>query len=331
MKSNNKSDRSRPRIAFFGTPEFSATILDALIADGFAPAMVITKPDAPVGRKKVLTPSPVKILAQKHHIPVRTPRKLDEAFVHKIDPTMVRTTIPSPDLIIVAAYGKIFPKTLLALPRYGCLNVHASLLPLYRGASPIQHALLDGQTTTGITIMQMEAGLDTGPILTQRSLLIESADTTETLSPRLASLGAKLLIETIPHWIAGTLIAKSQHHKEATHCSMIAKKDGHINWRENAEMVYNRYRAFTPWPGTFSFWNDRGRSVRIRFLRMRPSDRTFGNKTPGTAIIDKKSLFIVCGDCLAIEIESAQWEGKSPASAAAIIAGYPHLHETILQ
>jgi len=322
---NNANENNKPHIAFFGTPEFAEDILETLIASGYTPNVVVTKPDVPAGRKKILTPSPVKVLAEKHGIPVLTPKKLDETF---LDHTRVRSI----DLTLVAAYGKILPKSLLDIPRYGSINVHASLLPLYRGASPIQHALLDGRTETGITLMRMEPGLDTGPIIAAKKLAIDLDDTTETLTPRLAALGGKLLARTLPDWLAGNITPEKQNDAHATHCSMIRKEDGLIDWSKPAEKVYNAYRALTPWPGVFSFWNDGQKSVRVKFISMRPSKRSFQNEAPGTILFEnKKTIFVLCGNGEAIEVKTLQIEGKSPAPAAAIIAGYPQLHKTKLR
>ncbi len=237
------------RIAFFGTPEFSVKILEALKENGFAPDFIITAPDKPVGRKMILTSPPTKQWAEKNNIPVLQPEKFDSSF---------RSQVLSfkPDLCIVASYGKIIPKDILDIPKHGFLNVHPSLLPKLRGASPIQSAILAGEEETGITIMLMNEKMDEGPILSQQELKfpISSFQFTK-LEEELAELGGKLLVETIPKWLAGEIKTREQDHSKATYTKKITKEDGLINWIEPAERIERKIRAFTPWPSAYTFSN----------------------------------------------------------------------------
>ncbi len=312
-----------PRIAFFGTPEFSAVILRTLIENNFTPSLVITKPDAVVGRKKLLTPSPVKIIAQENSLSLLQPNKLDESFFEIF-------ATHSIDLAIVVAYGKIFPQKLLSLPLYGCLNIHASLLPLYRGASPIQSAILYGENQTGITLMQMEKGLDSGPIIMKKSLPIAYNDTTLTLTPKLAHLGGEILLSFLSSWDRKPLISKRQKHTDASFCTCIHKQDGNIDWSQSAEIIYNTYRAFTPWPGVFSFFRHKEKSLRIRLLEMTLSQE-YDTKIPaGTLLYDKKCMKIRAGDGRCIYIQKLQVEGKQPTTPEDFFRGYPEAQNSLL-
>src|SRR5271154_5749665 len=234
------------RIIFMGTAELSCASLE-MLAGKFAGAAVVTQPDKPKGRELKLQFSPVKILAEKLKLPILQPAKArDEKFISELRGL-------KPDLIVVVAYGQILPQTILDLPKFGCLNVHTSLLPKYRGASPIQSAILNGETETGVTIMKMDAGLDTGEIISQARTPVLPEDNSQTLHDRLAQLGAELLVETIPDYVAGKTLPKPQPAEGASYAAKIKKEDGKIDWNEPAEKILNRLRAFTPWPGAFTF------------------------------------------------------------------------------
>ncbi|HKZ34494.1 MAG TPA: methionyl-tRNA formyltransferase [Patescibacteria group bacterium] len=242
-------------VVFFGNTSFSATILKWLSKESSLTILgVVTRPDKPVGRKKIMTPTPVKEYALKEKIQVYETEKLSTVF----------DSIQSlrPDLCVVAAYGKIIPKASLTLPKYGCLNVHASLLPKYRGASPIQHAILSGEKKTGITIMKINEKLDQGPILTQGELPIEDTDTTETLSLKLADLGAKLLIKALPLYLNGALKPKPQKDTEATYCSMVTHTDAKIDWMKPQDETKRKIRAMYPEPLAWTEWNGK----KLQFL-----------------------------------------------------------------
>ena len=236
------------RIIFMGTPGLAAVSLQALLrAPAFQIVAVVTQPDRPKGRDLKLQPTPVKELALSAGLPVLQPLKArEENFISALRASQ-------PELIVVAAFGQILPPRILDLPRLGCLNVHTSLLPKYRGAAPIQWAIANGETETGVTIMKMDAGLDTGDILTQRATPIQPGDNGETLLYRLAEMGAELLVETIPNYVSGKIQPRPQDNTLATHAAKINKEDGHIDWRQPASSIWHRLRAFTPWPGAFTF------------------------------------------------------------------------------
>jgi methionyl-tRNA formyltransferase len=236
------------RIIFMGTAELSCASLVALArGEKFRVVAVVTQPDKPRGRELKLLPSPVKSHALDLGLPVLQPeRARDETFIAELREWQ-------PDLIIVVAYGQILPQGILDLPRYGCLNVHTSLLPKYRGAAPIQWAIANGDSETGVTIMKMDAGLDTGPIVSQRRTPIHAEDDSSTLHDRLARLGADLLVRTIPDYVAGKIQPAPQPAEGMSYAAKIKKEDGRIDWNQPARTIWNRLRAFTPWPGAFTF------------------------------------------------------------------------------
>ncbi len=232
-----------------GSPDFSLPVLRSLAAS-FEVAGVVTQPDRPAGRGKQLKAPPVKVLAEQLGLPVIQPRRLREPeAVHQL-------AAWAPDLIVVAAFGQILRKAVLELPPNGCINVHASLLPRWRGASPIQAAILHGDAHTGVTIMCMDEGLDTGPILSQRAIPIQPSDTAATLSEKLSTLGAELLTETLPQYISGTLKPQSQPDKGVTTVSTLNKADGNLDFSQDAAALERKVRAFNPWPGAFLTWRN---------------------------------------------------------------------------
>lgn len=232
------------RIVFMGSPEFALPTLRELAAH-YTVVGVVTQPDRPAGRGQKLTPPPVKVLAQSLGLPVIQPERLRQPEA------MAQLQAWQPDLIVVAAFGQILRQNVLDLPTYGCLNVHASLLPRWRGAAPIQAALLHGDEETGVTIMKMDAGVDTGPILSQRREPIREDDNAATLSQRLAELGAQLLLETLPDYLAGRITPQPQDERLATYAPMLKKEDGYLDWNFPAEALVRKVRAFTPWPGAY--------------------------------------------------------------------------------
>jgi methionyl-tRNA formyltransferase len=235
------------RIVFMGSPDFALPILTMLAKD-FSVVGVVTQPDKPAGRGRVLTPPPVKELAVSLGIPFIQPDRLKEPGA------MEQLLAWAPDLMVVAAFGQILRQPVLDLPRLGCVNVHASLLPRWRGAAPIQAAILNGDSTTGVTIMKMDAGVDTGPILSQRPVEILGDDTSETLGRRLSVTGAALLAETLPAYIDGRIVPQPQTEELATRASLIRKEDGLIDFSLPAAVLERRVRAFTPWPGAYFTW-----------------------------------------------------------------------------
>jgi methionyl-tRNA formyltransferase len=310
------------RIIFMGTAELSCVSLEKLARDeNFSVTAAVTQPDKPRGRELKPQPSPVKSLAQKLILPVLQPAKArNEKFISELRGL-------KPDMIIVVAYGQILPQAILDLPKFGCLNVHTSLLPEYRGASPIQSAILNGETETGVTIMKMDAGLDTGDILAQTRMPILPEDNSQTLHDRLAQLGAELLVETIPNYVAGKISPKPQPAEGMSYTAKIKKEDGKIDWNEPSEKILNRLRAFTPWPGVFTFLD--GKLVKIwkaNFVEEMWNKETplvsLGMK-PGTILwVDKNGIIVTCGKDYLL-IKELQREGGRRLSAQEFLAGNP--------
>ena len=303
------------RIVFMGTPELAGESLAALLREpAFQIVAVVTQPDRPKGRDLKLTPPPVKQIALAAGLPVLQPVKArDESFIAGLRSF-------HPELIAVAAFGQILPGTILEMPRYGCLNVHTSLLPKYRGASPIQSAILNGDAETGVTIMKMDAGLDTGDILTHRATPIRDDDNAATLHDRLASLGAQLLVETIPGYVAGEIQPRPQAHESATHVAKIRKEDGRIDWQQPARAIWNRIRAFTPWPGAFTTLEVASRPV---LLKIWQAETVLQRGTPGVILAaDRNGIVIGCGTD-ALRVLVLQREGGRRMSAQEFLAGHP--------
>ncbi|MFZ3065743.1 MAG: methionyl-tRNA formyltransferase [Nitrospirota bacterium] len=236
------------KIVFMGTPEFAVPSLKALLNSKKEITAVVTQPDKPSGRGKRLTPPPIKVLALNSGVKILQPERLkDEAFLNALREI-------NPDIIVVAAYGKILPKDIIQLPRYGCINVHASLLPKYRGAAPINWAIINGEKETGITIMQMDEGLDTGGILLQKGIEITKEDTAGTLTEKLSGLGAGLLIEALNAIEKGEIKAAEQDNSKASYAPMLKKEDGQIDWTKGAKDIYNIVWGMDPWPGAFTYY-----------------------------------------------------------------------------
>jgi methionyl-tRNA formyltransferase len=303
------------RLIFMGTPELAATSLAALLRDPACQIIaVVTQPDRPKGRDLKLQPSPVKQLALSAGVPVLQPVKARE------ENFQAELRALQPELIAVAAFGQILPKSILDLPRLGCLNVHTSLLPKYRGASPIQSAILDGETETGVTIMKMDVGLDTGDILTQRATPIRDDDNAATLHDRLAQLGAELLVQTIPDYTSGKIRPQPQQHELATHVAKIKKEDGRIDWAQPARAIWNRIRAFTPWPGAFTFIPTQSHPL---LLKIWQAEVVLQNGAAGTVLsADKHGIVIGCGEN-ALHVLSLQREGGRRMTAQEFLAGHP--------
>jgi methionyl-tRNA formyltransferase len=313
------------RIVFMGTPELAAASLEALLASkDFQIVASVTQPDRPKGRDLKLRASPVKELALKSGIPVLQPQRARAPeFILELQKF-------APDLIAVAAFGQILPQSILDLPEHGCLNVHTSLLPKYRGAAPIQWAILNDEPETGITIMQMDAGLDTGAIITQEKTLITDTDTGQTLHDRLAEMGGALLVRTIPGFISGKLQPRPQPQEGATYAAKIKKQDGQIDWRQPARTIWNRVRGLTPWPGTFTWWNSPAGRPLIKIGEATPWERRGpGGPTsdqertskPGEILkADKEGIIVACGDN-ALIISVLQKEGGKRLTAQQFLTG----------
>ncbi len=304
------------RIIFIGTAELACASLDALNKWVECEVVaVVTQPDKPKGRDLKLQPSPVKKLALELNLPVLQPEKARAPdFVAALRGL-------TPDLIVVVAYGQILPQAVLDLPQLGCLNVHTSLLPKYRGAAPIQWAILDDQRQTGVTIMKMDAGLDTGDILTQSVTPIHPTDDAQTLHNRLALIGAELLIETIPNFAAGTIVAQKQPIEGSSYARKISKDDGKLNWSEPARKLWNQIRAFTPWPGAFTFQKAGASKRLLKIWQAEPMESSSAEL--GTVLAaDKTGIVVACGKD-SLRLLNLQREGGRRLSAQEFLAGNP--------
>lgn len=303
------------RIVFMGTPEFAVPSLRQLIADGHEIVCVLTQPDKPKNRGMKLMPSPVKVVAMEHQIEVYQPVTL------KSGEALERLSALKPELIVVAAYGKILPKEILDLPRLGCINVHSSLLPRYRGAAPINWAILNGETETGVTIMYMAEGLDTGDIISQRATAIDPDETVESLHDRLALLGAELLGETVAAIGAGTAQRVPQNDAESCYAPMLSRQLSPIDFSRSAHEIHNQVRGLIPWPATTM--EIKGQTFKIFAVEETGMDSTQG---AGTLLgADKQGINVVCGDGKVLRILELQAPGKKRMRAVDYLRGHPLL------
>ncbi len=289
-----------------GTPDFAIPCLKALAEDGNEIAGVFTQPDKPKGRGYTLTPPPVKELALQYGYPVYQPATLRDAEVQ----TMIQTL--APDMIVVVAYGKILPKEVLDIPPYGCINVHASLLPAYRGAAPIQQAVLDGRTVTGVTAMYMDVGLDTGDMLMKTEVAIGENETADELHDRLSAAGAVLIVRVVHAAAEGTLVRQAQDDSLSSYAGMLTKEMSKINFMKSAAEVHNKVRGLNSWPSASAVLN--GKRVKIHRTLVRE-----GNGEPGQ-VLSLHPLVVACGEG-AVEIVELQPEGKRKMDAAAFVNG----------
>jgi methionyl-tRNA formyltransferase len=297
------------RIVFMGSPEFALPALQAL-ADHYPVVRVVTQPDRPAGRGRTLTPPPVKVLAEQLGLSMIQPRSLQDQTA------MAKLEAWRPDLIVVTAFGQILRKEVLDLPPLGSLNVHASLLPRWRGAAPIQAAILNGDQHSGVTIMRMDAGIDTGPLLSQRRVPIAPDDTAGSLSTKLAQQGANLLIETLPAYLSGELQPTPQQG-EHTYAGMLKKRDGQLDFTESAKALERKVRAYDPWPGTFMDWEN----GRLKILKVHTASAEIGSEgQPGQRTIVQEHPAIFTGDDLLV-LEKLQPPGKKPMVGSVFLRG----------
>jgi methionyl-tRNA formyltransferase len=311
------------RIVFLGTPPFAVSSLDALLAAGHEVLAVFTQPDRPKGRSQSLTASAVKHAALARQIPVFQPERIRR-------PESVEQLLEyHPDLMVVVGYGQIIPQSIIDIPPHGILNVHASLLPKYRGAAPIQWAIANGETETGVTIMRIDAGLDTGDMLRKVITPISPVETAPELSERLATLGAAALIETLRDVELGLAKPEKQNSAEATLAPMLKKEDGLADWSLPAATLYNRWRGFDPWPGLHTTLRGQG----LQIWRAQPvsavadaAPGSIADAPPGAIRILKKRVFAVCGDGAALELLDLQLAGKKRMPVEPFLNGY-HLTE----
>lgn len=303
------------KIVYMGTPDFAVNPLHALAEAGYEVAGVITQPDKPKGRGKTMLPTPVKEEAMKHRFPVYQPVKVrDPEFLQVLEKL-------DPDIIVVAAFGQIIPKSILELPKYGCINIHASLLPKYRGAAPIQQAVIDGEKESGVTIMRMGTGLDTGDMISKIVVPIAKDETGGTLFDKLAEAGAKLLVETLPHIFDGTAVYEKQPEESPTpYAGMITKQMGLINFGKSAAELERLVRGLNPWPSAFTFWN--GKTLKVWESFVVKSEEAGAEKSePGTVVkTDKKGIYVACGEDVLV-LSQVQLEGKKRMDADAFLRG----------
>jgi methionyl-tRNA formyltransferase len=303
------------RIVFMGTPDLARTVLRTLAANPlYLIPLVVSQPDRPKGRDLKLLPTPVKELALELGIPIAQPEKARQAdFQEKLRQL-------KPDLIVVAAYGQILPQAILDIPRYGCINVHTSILPSYRGAAPIQRAILNGESQTGVTIMRMDAGLDTGDILTVESTPITPQDTSASLHDRLAEIGAALLDRTLPEWVSGSIKPTPQNHQMATLAPKIRKEEGCIKWTLPAARIVNLVRGSVPWPGAFTHLSADPRPV---LLKVWQAEICTQSGPPGTVLsFGKDGIVVGCGTG-SVRLINLQREGSRRLGAGDFLAGCP--------
>jgi len=298
------------RVAFAGTPEFAAAALRAILEAGFAVPLVLTQPDRPAGRGMKLTPSPVKQLALAHGIAVDQPERL------RSEEQRAALAACAPDVLVVAAYGLILPRAVLELPRLGCVNIHASLLPRWRGAAPIHRAIEAGDAQTGITIMQMDEGLDTGPMLMRQAVPIASDDTSGSLHDRLAPLGARMIVEALEALARGTLTATAQPEAGVTYAAKIGRDEATIDWQRPAEVIARAVRAFNPFPGAVA-------SLTGHPLKVWRAQVVAAQGVPGTVLAaDAGGVVVACGEA-ALRLLELQRPGSRRLPAGEFLRGFP--------
>ncbi len=305
---SSKLTKENLKIVFMGTPEFAVPTLQALIDNNFNVIAVVTQPDKKKGRGKVVSPPPVKTIALDNNIEVLQPAsiKKDEEFLKKL-------TDLAPDIIVVVAYGKILPKSILVLPKLVCINVHASILPYYRGAAPINRAIINGETEAGVTTMLMDEGMDTGDMLLVKKIPIEGSDTTLTLGEKLSRLGGDLLVETINK--LDTINQEKQTDDDATYAPLLKKEDGHIDWSKSANEIDCFIRGMSPWPGAFGFVNNK----KYKIIEGSGSDEAT-NLDNGEIVSLNKTIGVASGGTV-FEVKVIQAEGKKPMESSVFING----------
>ena len=301
------------RLVFCGTPQFAVPTLEALVAAEHEVSLAISQPDKPVGRSGYVLPTPVKQAAQALGIPVMQPEKLkgNEAL-------RAQLLALEPDAIVVVAYGRILPQWMLDLPRYGCVNGHASLLPRWRGAAPIQWAIASGDTETGVTTMRLDAGLDTGPMLLKRPVTIAPWNTAATMFETLSRLGAQLMVDTLSGLRNGSIQPEQQDDSRATLAPLLSRDDGRIDFGLPAQRIEQRFRGFQPWPGTFTTL--RGKKLIVHAMHV--SDGSLKIWDPGTVVLSDGAFHVACGENSAVVLQELQLEGKKRMSACDFLRGF---------
>ena len=298
------------RILFMGTPDFAVPCLESLIKAGHDICAVFTQPDKPKGRGYTLTPPPVKVLAQAYQIPVFQPQTLKDGSAFSVIQEL------APQVIVVVAYGKILPKEIIDFPPYGCINVHASLLPKYRGAAPIQWCVLNGERETGVTTMHMDVGLDTGDMLLKTVTQIDENETAGELHDRLSHMGASLIVETLDKLSNGALIREKQKEEDSCYAPMLTKELSRIDWNKPARNVHNQIRGLSPWPVAQTVWN--GKVLKIHSSRMTEKN---SDKVPGE-IVCTAPFLVACGEASVLELLEVQAEGKKRMAVSDFLRGH---------
>ena len=300
-------------IVFFGTPQFAVPTLEHLLASRHLVRGVVTQPDRPRGRGQKVVDSPVKVAALRHGLPVFQPERLR-------DPQVADTlTGWAPDLGVVAAYGKLIPEDLLRLPRFGMINVHASLLPKYRGAAPVHRAVIDGEAETGVTIMRMARALDAGDMIARVTRPIGQAETSDAVERGLAELGARLLVDVVDRIEAGTADAEPQDEAQSTYASRLTKEEGLVDWTLSAPAIHNRVRGLYPWPHAYTYLDD----GRIILLKTHPLDEQTGAAPGEIVAVTRDAIHVATGRGGVIAIDELQVEGKRPLRTREFLAGRP--------
>ena len=305
-------------LIFFGTQDWAAKLLEHLIKDGFFKIVgIVTQPDKPVGRKQEFSASPVKEVAVRHGINVLQPQKLtDKAFLSELKSL-------EPQIALVIAYGRILPQQILDTAPLGFINVHPSLLPLWRGPSPIQTAIAAGNTASGVTIMKIDEQMDHGPILVQAEIPLEKNETPQTFLSKVVDVSGRLFVKTLKDYVNGTIKPKEQDHKHASICKMLTREDGQIDWNETDKVIEQKIRAYQPWPGTWTSLRYNERTLRLKILRAQTS-HVESVRAIGTLFSSDDRLLVGAKNSL-LEITSLQPEGKAPMPAKAFLSGYAHL------
>lgn len=298
------------KIVFMGTPDYAASALEALIQAGHEITAVVTQPDKPKGRSKELMPPPVKVCAQKYNLPVFQPVKI------KTPEAIAELKKYEADVYVVAAFGQILSQEILDMPKYGCINIHASLLPKYRGASPIQHVIIDGEEKTGVTIMQMDAGIDTGDMLYKKEVIIEDTDNFQTLHDKLAEAGAEAIVEALPLLEAGELTPEKQNDEESSHVTIIKKEMGRLDFTKEAIVLDRLIRGMNPWPSAFTFYKGKQLKVWEAHVEDKGCEAVCGEVVEVT-----KNEINVCTGKGLLCITSLQLEGKKRMSTHDFLLG----------
>jgi len=321
---NFMKDPIKLKTVFMGTSRFAATILGELFENNYNIISVYTRPDKKTGRDQKQEKSAVKIEAEKKNVKIYEPEKFDEE-------TVATLKEQDPDLLIVADYGKILPESALKISGFGALNIHTSMLPKFRGPSPVQNALLEGETETGITIILMDENVDTGDILAQVKVVISPDEKYPELLDRMADTSADLLLETLPLWVERKITPRPQEEEKATVCQLIERSDGRIIWTDSAAAIYNRFRAFYPWPGIFTYWEKGGSNLRLKLLKISPAEGIpLAGRSIGEVFEAEEKIAVQTGEGPLV-LEEIQLEGKSKSNARDFVNGYPDFIGSVLK